>query len=58
MTIVHTLTVCVFYRLKVKLEKDKPERVEEFTKGMQDVVKKIVKNIKNYEVNIQTCFHI
>ncbi|XP_035030776.1 translationally-controlled tumor protein homolog [Hippoglossus stenolepis] len=35
--------------LKSKLEKDKPEKVDEFTKGMQLVVQRIVKNIKNYE---------
>ena len=35
--------------LKIKLEKDNPERVEDFTKGMQEVVTAIAKNIKNYE---------
>ena len=35
--------------IKSRLEKERPERVEEFTKGMPSVIGKISKNIKNYE---------
>lgn len=36
--------------IKVKLEETNPERVKSFTAGAQQEVKKILKNIDNYQV--------
>uniref|UniRef100_A0AAQ6IJC2 TCTP domain-containing protein n=1 Tax=Anabas testudineus TaxID=64144 RepID=A0AAQ6IJC2_ANATE len=39
--------------IKAKLEESNPERVDPFTTGVTAVVKKIVANIKNYQVSTQ-----
>ena len=41
-------------RIKAKLEESNPDRVETFMAGITGEVKKIVGNIKNYQVPIQS----
>lgn len=48
--------VCFYCRVKAKLQETSPERVEPFMANAQAEVKKIIGNIKNFQVSM--CAHL